>query len=164
MTVSSGWIWAVVYGLEGDADGTGEEAGLGPGDFGGDFDEGGLADGQVLGHAALHAVADGLRFGAESLETLGAEVAVSAGVGEESNDVVAGLEGCDVGADLGDEAGDFVAGDQGGADAASEYAVDDEEVVAAEGAGFDLDEDVGVAEGWVGEVCKGEVRVGAGLV
>lgn len=68
-------------GFEGDADGAGEEAGLGPGDFGADFDEGGLADGQELGHAALHAVADGLTFGAEAFLPLGTELAVSAGVG-----------------------------------------------------------------------------------
>ena len=36
--------------------------------------------------------------------------------------------------------------------------------MAAEGAGFDFDEGVGVAEGWVGEVCEGEVGVGAGLL
>lgn len=78
--------------------------------------------------------------------------------------MVAGAEGGDVGADFGDDAGDFVAGDQGGADAAPEGAVDDQEVVVAEGAGFDLDEGVGVAEGWVGEVGEGEVGVGAGVV
>ena len=100
-----------VDGFEGDADGAGEEASLGPGDFGGDFDECGLVDGEELGHAAFHAVADGLRFGAEALEALGAELAGSAGVGEEGYDVVAGEESCDVGADFGDDAGYFVAGD-----------------------------------------------------
>ena len=78
--------------------------------------------------------------------------------------MVAGAESCDAGADFGDDAGDFVPGNEGGADAASEGAVDDQEVVAAEAAGFDLDEGVGVAEGWVGEVCEGEVGVGAGLL
>ena len=72
-----------IDGFEGDADGASEEAGLGPGDFVGDFDEGGFADGEVFSHATLHAVADSFTFGAESLEVLGAEVAVSAGVGEE---------------------------------------------------------------------------------
>ena len=70
-----------VDGLEGNADGAGEEAGLGPGDFGRNFDEGGLVDREELGHSAFHAVADSLRFGAEAFLSLGTELAVSAGVG-----------------------------------------------------------------------------------
>ena len=71
----------VFDGLDGDADGAGEEGCLGPGDFVGDFDEGVFPDGQELGHAAFHAVADGLSLGAESFEIPGTEVAASTGVG-----------------------------------------------------------------------------------
>ena len=98
------------------------------------------------------------------MEVLGARAAASTGVGEEGDDVVAGVEGGDSGANLGDNTGDFVAGNEGGLDAASEDAVHDEEVVVAEAAGFDLDEDVGVAEGWVGEVYWGEAGVGGLLI
>ncbi len=76
------------------------------------------------------------------MEALGAGMAAAAGVGEEGDHVVAGVKGGDLGADFGDYAGDFVTGDEGRADAASEGAGDDEEVVATEAAGFDLDEDV----------------------
>ena len=69
--------------------------------------------------------------------------------------MVAGAEGGDVGADSYDDAGDFVAGDEGYLHAASEGAVDDEEVVVAEAAGFDLDKGVGVAQRGDGEVCDG---------
>ena len=145
----------VFDGLDGDGDGAGEEGCLGPGDFVGDFDEGVFPDGQELGHAAFHAVADGLSLGAEPFEIPGAELAASAGVGEEGYDVVAGAEGGDVGADSCDDAGDFVAGDEGYLHAASEGAVHDEEVVVAEAAGFDLDKGVGVAQRGDGEVCDG---------
>ncbi len=151
-------------GFEGDGDGAGEERCLGKGDFFGDFDQGVFPDGQELGHAALHAVTDGLSLGAESFEILGAELAASAGVGEEGDDVVAGVECGDVGADIYDDAGDFVAGDEGWSDVASEGAADDEEVMAAEATSFDLDEDLGVGQLGCGEVCDGESGVWAGLV
>ena len=50
-----------------------------------------------------------------------------------------------------------MAGDEGRADAASEGAAHDEEVVAAEAAGFDLDEGVEFAYGRWGQVLDGEV-------
>lgn len=91
-----------------------------------------------MSHSALHAVADGLSVGAESFEALGAEVAPSACVGKESDYVVAGAEGGDVGANLGHDASDFVARDEGWPDAASEGAIHYQEVVVAETAGLDL--------------------------
>ena len=100
----------LVDGLDGDSDGTGEEAGLGPGDSVGNFDEAAFAHRNHLCHAALHAVADGLGLWAKTFQALGAPLAPSAGVGEEGDDGVSRAEGGDAAAHLGHHAGDLVAG------------------------------------------------------
>ena len=64
---------------------------MGPGDLTGDFGEGAFIDGYEFGHAAFHAVADGLGMGAESFMALETRVAHPAGVGEEGDNVIAGV-------------------------------------------------------------------------
>ena len=98
------------HGLDGDSDGTGEEAGLWPGDSGGNFDEAIFAHCNHLCHATLHAVSDGLGLWTEAFQALGARLAPTAGVGEEGDDGVSRAEGGDAAANLGHHAGDLVAG------------------------------------------------------
>ena len=110
----------LVDGLDGDSDGTGEEAGLWPGDSGGNFDEAAFAHRYHLCHAALHAVADGLGFRTKAFQALGAPLALAARVGQEADDGVSRTDSGDAAADFGHQAGDLVAGNQGRLDVAAE--------------------------------------------
>ena len=53
---------------------------------------------------------------------------------------------------------------RGRLDAATEGSLHYQQVVVAEAAGGYLNEGVEVAEGWRGQVCDGQQRVGAGLL
>ena len=81
-----------------------------------------LGEGDVFGESAVAGVADAWSAAAAVLASGAAAVALAAGVGQQRDYAVAGLDAVDAGGGFLDDAGDFVAQGYARSDAAAEDA------------------------------------------